>query len=1006
MDDAVASEDHKRRRREERDRLIRQRIEQKRLAARNSSSMAGSNGISVDQESTGQPLSSGDASFGSHHRERSFNDDMSRLHRISHPPSANSVAAFAAHVSPSKSEARRTALQKALHASQSHNMHSTVTEISGPNSASRDSSLRSSAGALDLPPLPAASEEENRSHTSLLQEGIRLLNKDQLRNRRASVRREQEEEEAQMHLEKEATQRRNQANTEQLSPIQERRSPSSPGLNPSSTGFSFTPQTMLKSASPTSSSSSSMDSPRQRAHRRSRGESTVVSLNARLPPSDTSEARKRLSEVLRSPHVEISEPSSPDGSDARGDATISAESKTSKSAHKSVRFSPNMEYLEPLEQDEYPSEEEEEENCNEDEHVVNDDGQEGGGGEEQGSPHDGSDEVQIDLDNALEKIEQQESDALQPRAPQVQSTASDASPREEPSPVAGTPVRLPPGAFRSPAAMPVKTPPQRSVAKADATLSFSQHVLRRHTQTPLGEGSSVSATPTSTLRSVPGTPLMPGAMRFHPSPNEKTGDKPAKGGVASPPLRAPRRLHLDRGLPPSYSAVTSGQSPQNSMSWSASGDSNLDVLGEEGEEEPEAEVDSAPGSPVRADEAVSDVSAWHDQDDGESDAAVFSPPRESTPPPPRSSDPEQSDNYDISQRSMSYRRNSSGARSASISLQSLKPIEKASLSSEDDAEEQAETSGNPHEPRSYRGEEHAGADESLRLTLQQVVEVLKGRVETREKNQKQSDALLPKDDDGTVVRTQPPTFDEQDTVNLKQALELQLKTLDSEETQLHVNQTRHEATDEQQLQRLQTTRRMLLSGIEILGDGKILPTPEAAEATSSSLTKRAKAATSLALVQALILWLMLVAVRHGSEHLYQTTYYDPFYPHVHGTSALGDLEIDNVVTSSAPSSSLPLGMVRVSPPLASSSGVITWVSSLVTSTGPRAFVTSTRVLPFSAVLQDWTMLFQYLKNTPSQIVRALLNMLVDPTYGATDQSAPGAGGSLSQSYLSHTFTPV
>lgn len=979
---AATREDSQKRRREERDRLIRQRIEHKRLAAagaaqataaRSTASASKSQDASIRAEEEGSlppsvlpssepmPLTASTSSFtsSSHQRERSFSEDVSRLHRISHPPSVNSVAAFAAQVSPSKSEARRAALQRALQAAASQHSHSPPPTVAVTTSSPRSSSL-----GLDLPPLPSSSED--RSSTSILQEGIRLLNKDQLAKKRQHIAQEQQEEDAGRDAERhDDHDNRLQVDNGHLAPSP---TPTSPSPSASPTGFSFTPQRMLKVASPQHSSSSSSssehtaDSPRRGSHRRRRGGgSDIVSLNARVPPSSASEARRKLAEVLGPANEEQKERGDASvASSAPGDVSVVAPKKAGR---KSVRFSPDTEYVEPAPRVEEGDEEQGDSTGGDDNN---------NGGEDSDDNDDDDDEhSQIDLDDALDKIAAQERESEPATAePIVAETNSAPAPAPAPSlaaspapptPAVATPVRLPPGAFNSPA---------RGVSGNDndeaslaARSPFSQHILRR----PTSKLMQVSTPNGSTTSSLAETPMMPGGLRFNNKKPMLVGTLD-KNGQLSPPLR--RRLHaaVDRGLPPSYSAVTGaaaaaaaamGHSSHSSMSLSNSVDGSLGVLGEEDEAEEEAQElqgTTSGGIDVIADDG--DTSVWQegDDDDGDGDDPLnvcersISPPRASTPP------------VVLPGNESSIR-----ASGSSHSLDNLKPIDSAPSSPRAGTPEIEPAIDAKHSPSATSGVHDA--DESLRLTLETVVETLKGRMQTREERHGQANV----DGEGTgppVAHTRSPAEKPAADSELCAALFTRLESLKVEVREFESKLAHNEETDVEQLQRLRTTREMLQSGIDFLSQADVgaadmdaVPPPP-----STSLSRRIKFATLAAIVQALLIWLSLVAIRHASDHLFRTVYYDPFYPHIYDTYGASVGAID-VGSASVQHSALPLGMVRVSP--ASRAQSLRWWTNLAA----RIEMHGVSVPPAA--------LWQHLKSIPSHVAQTLLASLVDSDYGAS-----------------------
>ncbi|CAO1616387.1 unnamed protein product [Sympodiomycopsis kandeliae] len=1007
--DAVSG-DHRRRRREERDRLIRQRIEQKRLARLSGGTVTEEKShpqtrIENEQRRSQTPILEEGHSFGSHQRERSFTEDLNRLHRISHPPSANSIAAFAAHVSPSKSEARTAALQQALAASQSNDR--AAVDTSASNNVPTASSPRSASIGLDLPPLPAAAEDEHRSNTSLLQEGIRLLNKKQVEKKRESDRWERDEE-------SEQEESKTGASSASLSAPEVASPASSRTLTPSPTGFSFTPQRMLKTASPPSSASSNGESPRRRAHRRNRVDSEVVSLNARVPPADALEARQRLAGALRSPLAEISRdadlPSSSGSShsspllqaavnadaetlidkssvqeDGQGPTTNSETPnvKSGGKARKTVRFSTDTEYLEPVDAAHAFSDDDDEDFLKSGHSDKEDSWEVADAEDSQTRP------VEIDLDKALAEIqtEEQHSHELD-KAKGTDVTVS--APEVESRTVAnGTPIRLPPGAFISPIAAP-KASSRMSNPAADLTPSFSQHVLR-----PSSQSESRSAAVVTPDRSVASTqadtPMMPGGLRFLKSvlPAKVSPAKTHTNGVVSPPLRGTRRLVLDRGQPPSYSAVIS---PHTSMTFSASIDSSLDVLGEE---EEEGEEEDGANEVHQAEEAPGDLSTWQEGEESEHDSQLqFSPPRESTPPPLSPESMRARDDRDRSLTgggssgqgdSFAKREGSSFRRSSSLqNLEDIQPI----------ASPPDTRPSTPDVKHSVMGEhpisgsdDRPSADDSLQITIGKFVQTLQARLQEREQSQsalvdaaKEVGILSKREPGGEVVADSSTSQDSDE--QLVQSLKSRLDHFKDELAAFESKRVQYGQLDAEQLKKLSVTRELLEMHVGVLNSSGEAGSPNGEDFQQPSVARRLKTATSFALLQAVVVWLSLVAIRHGSQHLHRTVYYDPFYPHLYESSGtwngvLHPTDTTHHNTLSASSYTPPLGVTRTM----QSSSISAWMMELASATSPRTI--AYQPSNWRITLHDWKGCLLFLKTIPFRAVNRILQAVVDPDFNRT-----------------------
>lgn len=217
-------EEQRRRKREERDRLIRQRIEAKRNAERQQD--AGTSDVRDRQEGSSSPKTT----------LRGLQQDLQRLHRISRPPSATSIAAFAAQLSPKKRDGLRR--------SDDHDQVSSQLEEEPRSSSPTDHAQRRAAGRR-------ASSDNEQDTRSLLDKGASKT-----------------------------------AATSSSDPA-------------NAFGFAPRVMSIATSPSAASTSSASgPDSPRRIAHRRT-GEKDVVSANATLPPSSPLEAGKRLVHALQ-----------------------------------------------------------------------------------------------------------------------------------------------------------------------------------------------------------------------------------------------------------------------------------------------------------------------------------------------------------------------------------------------------------------------------------------------------------------------------------------------------------------------------------------------------------------------------------------------------------------------------------------------------------------------------------------------------------------------------------
>lgn len=897
----------KRRRREERERQVRQRMEARKAREAAAAAAAATPRAPTVTHAPSAGDEANESLAASKSRKRGFDEDVSRLHRISHPPSANSIAAFAAQVSPPKAGHSRirhlTAASDSTSPASSAKQESSTSilglETGKPAGRSPAPPNRSPyRPELDLPPLPSASAD-NASTSQQLQDGIELLTKQQMERRRKALIEEADEEE----------------NDRLLSPPTQSRSSHS---SPSPTGFSFAPQRM---STDIESVHSSPNSPRRNGHRRRRLESEVVSSNARLPANSSFEARQRLERALRSPlrgadedlpkAVEPSEPAAPEEQSQtvaniptpKSSMQASADSNNSSgsTSRKSVRFSERTETIESIQITPFDSDDEDE------------DGEDAADSEDEGNgdadastgtlmgPSSGSANTtlqsrgqQIDLDKAMEAMERQEANTTREESrPAPPAAASSSSPN---GPL-GTPIRLPPGAFGTPFRLTGPTDLQ------EGTASFSRHVLRlNHKRTldsdeparqrgasePLNHAPALGDSPSqSHLQS----PMMPGGLRIRSLPTARAAAASASPHRSSPPLRPlfgrlnARRSATapatDRGLPPSYSAIMP-PSPSHSISHSTSMDSSLGVLQEGDEEEEEGESNEGHGS--------NDLGARRHR-------RTASHPLQSTPPP----SPKRPQPGLAGQRAARPRTSLSDvvpwtpiedlgeiasppdSRSASPHREADAGSDPGSETARDDLPGTGTLSASDPPPDHGRS---SVDDDSIRVTLKKVMSTLK------EKYPPLTAIVRPIETQDTTREMRSAKAARDAAVREKAAMQARLSELKAETETLQKTLSAEQDLDLQQKSHLQSAQSRLVTQLESLGlsvkSGSSVFLGPHEESAIQVRRPRLGVAGSWLLLQVLILWLSLVAMRRGADHLFRCTYYDPFYPHIY------DLSVDEL----------------------------------------------------------------------------------------------------------------
>ncbi|PWN20014.1 hypothetical protein BCV69DRAFT_216247 [Microstroma glucosiphilum] len=890
-DEDEETDARRKRRREERDRLIRQRIEEKRKS-RDQQEL----GLGLSPSTTIRVQADGadDSREGSQadaRRERTLEEDVTRIRTLSRPPSSNSIAAFAAKVSPSRINLRRAP------------------------------PLASSDGAIEQ---------------DVLQESIKLTPSKTLKEVLS-----------------------------QESALEEARNPTgrtsrAPSIA-SSSGFSFSPQRMSVEVPP-SSPSTPGSSPRRLAHRRTGGgEGDVVSVAANLPANDPMEARQRLRSAFRSPI--IGSPGSPhlvqeELSTSAPGAGNSRDAFNVSNSRKSVRFSPEAEFVEAQRMDSSMSSandedaQAEEEDSSEDEESVDDDANDRGEQttELQDAQH--ADQSPIAVDASVIK-------------PSARASAPTSSPG-----LVNTPIRLPPGAFGSPFALGRLPREDR-----ENQPSFSVFTLRPHAKRIDQSGrQSPSSTPTrppadNTL--LPETPMPPGGLRVLKGKLLSSANATRLSPTPRTPFAVLQRQSAsqvtgERGLPPSYSAIaaSSPASSSFSMSRSNSVESGLDQLslqqpiGEEGERSNQTDLDA----------------------DGSAQ------PRQSTPPPsqaplsPSLSLPRPLPLVTTKKSDAQSKRDSLADAVPWTHIEELRgiaspPDSRAATPLHNlDTDRIAESEGQPG----------GGEEDSIRVTLAKVVSALASPP-------KISPPLLP--DEGATaglpdlsIATKAQQAEEvvdASTLATRRLL-LQVKLEDERARERRASRA---LVDHKQTGRLRSAQAELFSRIASLGVGQVW-TSEAGNGSRAPAPlfspSRIRPALFWLSVQLLILWLALLVMRHGADHLHRTVYYDPLYAHLYEVDTRGHLRYGTTSRSS-------------------------WMWELLKSRGTRWLVASTShphhassmSTPDSktSLAQDWhswPALFASLQHFPHWLA---LNLLTVEAAGAT--GAP----SSSYTHVSH-FVPV
>lgn len=488
----------RRRRREERDRLIRRRIEEKKRRASGGSTVVANGDHSMRSAAT--PTTT----------RRNLNDDLELLQRISRPPRASSVAAFAATVSPPK-KGRRTNDAASWPSSEDGASPRISSESPGKISASPATASLLSGLGNDR----AAEDSQSETNSSLT----------------------------------------SQSSDDGFDGPVSREPPtnSSPAASRSSKSpgaFHFTPQRMSKeivhppeevastSASPTSSTftSSSLSPPQRRnAHRRGQeSSSSVVAVSARLPPATPLEAQRRLQRALGTSEADLDLPQSLDADDARMPAhsVLQNESQSLASRSvKSVRFHTSAELIAPG-----------------GEAVTVQEQLHSGRGERDRSElveENDLSESRRETESASDIDDEESALATSRRTSKADSTAP------------STPMRLIPGGFGTPLVN-----LGLNYSGADGT-SFSRHVLR---PTPKKQGAATPSTKAhghlSSATGATESPLLPGGLRLRQwteasNVGRVDADESHQASISPSPRKCPSQgRSKDRSLPPpSYWAI-------------------------------------------------------------------------------------------------------------------------------------------------------------------------------------------------------------------------------------------------------------------------------------------------------------------------------------------------------------------------------------------------------------------------------------------------------------------